>query len=109
MLQIRSWGSTFAAEEMQSIFLRLLMKPEGGVAALALKCLVAFKLPYVSAYRESLERLAGDKTYARACTRRRWFVCVCVRVCVCACACCRSSRSSQLAWATRGLLWVCGG
>ena len=64
-LQIRSWGSAFGAETMQSIFLRLLMKPEAGVALLALRCLLGFKLPYLTAYKEALERLAGDKTYVR--------------------------------------------
>jgi hypothetical protein len=57
------------------------MKPEGGVALLALKCLFGFKLPYLMAYKESLERLAGDKTcVAAAAEHNHTFVCYGINV-----------------------------
>jgi hypothetical protein len=69
---MRSWGSAFAADSMRSIFVWLLMKPEAGVALLALRCLFAFKLPYLMPFKESLERLAGDKTWVMRWLTSAW-------------------------------------
>ncbi len=61
-VQVKSWGSAFGKDVMQDVLHRLLLKPDGGVALSALRCLINFKLPHLLPYKESLLRFASDKT-----------------------------------------------
>lgn len=64
--------SLYRHHVLQEIFKALLSKPDVGIAKLALKCLMGYKLPYLVPHHESLQTMLDDSKLREELIRFSW-------------------------------------
>ncbi|XP_004349859.1 hypothetical protein CAOG_01339 [Capsaspora owczarzaki ATCC 30864] len=66
LAKLRNPKAAYQSDRLLALLLELLAKPEAALQAKALQCILAFKFPYLTPYREPLEQLCGEQSFRSA-------------------------------------------